>query len=239
MKRVLALQQTWDDPPGYLEEILNEHGIICETVEVEKAPLPPDLAPYQAIVVMGGPQHLYEDTHLDYLAQEQVLLRQAVAQDIPTLGICLGGQLLASALGAEVRRHEQSEIGFFRIPLTAEGQQDPLFAGLPGHQLAFHWHNDVFDLPAGSMRLASNDVAPNQAFRYGPCAYGLQFHIEVNTTILDTWIYHPLGNKELVATLNDAEAPIKLAKQWSECAATYQAHTRALFENFLRIANLI
>jgi GMP synthase (glutamine-hydrolysing) len=89
------------------------------------------------------------------------------------------------------------------------------------------------------MRLASNDVAPNQAFRYGPRAYGLQFHIEVNTTILDTWIYHPLGNKELVATLNDAEAPIKLAKQWSECAATYQAHTRALFENFLRIANLI
>jgi GMP synthase (glutamine-hydrolysing) len=238
MKRVLALQQTWDDPPGYLEDILNEHGIICDTIEVEKTPLP-ELAPYQAIVVMGGPQHLYADTHLDYLAQEQRLLRQAVERDMPTLGICLGGQLLASALGAEVRRHEQTEIGFFRIPLTEAGQQDPLFAGLPGYQLAFHWHNDVFELPTGATRLASNAIAPNQAFRYGACAYGLQFHIEVTTTILNNWIYHPLGNKELVETLNDEEAPVKLAREWSAYAATYQAHTRTLFENFLRIAELI
>jgi GMP synthase (glutamine-hydrolysing) len=238
MKRVLALQQTWDDPPGYLEDILNEHGIICDTVEVEKTPLP-DLAPYQAIVVMGGPQHLYADTHLDYLVQEQILLRQAVAQDIPTLGICLGGQLLASALGADVRRHDRSEIGFFRIPLTEAGSQDPLFAGLPGHQLAFHWHTDVFDLPAGSIRLASNETAPNQAFRYGSRAYGLQFHIELNTTITRNWLYHPIAVKELTETLNDADAPARLSREWTACAPIYQAHTRALFENFLRIANLI
>lgn len=238
MKRVLALQQTWDDPPGYLEEILDEHGIICDTIEVEKTPLP-DLAPYQAIVVMGGPQHLYADTHLEYLALEQILLRQAVAQDISILGICLGGQLLASALGANVRRHNCSEIGFYRIPLTEAGSQDPLFTGLPGHQLAFHWHSDVFDLPADSIRLASNEVAPNQAFRYGPRAYGLQFHIELNTAMANTWLTHPLAVKELTSTLNDDNAPARLAREWTEYAPLYQAHTRTLFENFLRIADLI
>jgi GMP synthase-like glutamine amidotransferase len=238
MKRVLALQQTWDDPPGYLEEILDEHGIICETIDVEKTPLP-DPALYQAILVMGGPQHLYADTHLSYLAQEQVMLRQAVAQDIPTLGICLGGQLLASALGAVVYRHNCSEVGFFRIPLTKAGCQDPLFAGLPDYQFAFHWHADVFALPSGSLLLASNGSSPNQAFRYGARAYGLQFHIELNEEITANWLHDPACIKEIAEMLNDADAPARLAQEWSTYASIYQAHTRLLFENFLRIAQLI
>jgi GMP synthase-like glutamine amidotransferase len=238
MKRVLALQQTWDDPPGYLEEILHEHGIICETIEVEKMSLP-DPAGYQAIVVLGGPQHLYADTHLPYIAQEQKLLRHAVAQDIPTLGICLGGQLLASALGAEVSHHHSTELGFYCIPLTEAGRQDPLFAGLPGHQLAFHWHSDVFELPASSIHLASTAIAPNQAFRYGSRAYGLQFHIELNQEIARIWLHHPLCVQEISATLNDESAPARIAQDWLEQAPTYQAHTRILFENFLHIAELL
>ncbi|HEX7734037.1 MAG TPA: type 1 glutamine amidotransferase [Ktedonobacteraceae bacterium] len=238
MKRVLALQQTWDDPPGYLEELLQEHGIICDTIEVEKMPLP-DPALYQAIIVLGGPQHLYADSHLSYMVRQQELLRQAVAQDIPTLGICLGGQLLASALGAEVRRHERSEVGFYRIPLTEAGRQDPLFAGLPGHQFAFHWHGDVFELPGGAIHLASNENAPNQAFRYGPRAYGLQFHIEMNEEIASIWLRDPICVKEISETLNDPDAPARLAREWLEHAPAYQDHTRTLFENFLRIAELI
>ncbi len=238
MKRVLALQQTWDDPPGYLAEILREHNIICETVEVEKTPLP-DPSQYQAIVVLGGPQHLYADTHLEYIALEQELLRLAVAQDIPTLGICLGGQLLASALGARVYLHERAEIGFYRIPLTMAGQQDQLFAGLPGHQLAFHWHADVFDLPANALLLASNENAPHQAFRYGKRAYGLQFHIELNAEIATTWLTDPVCAREISETLRDANAPARIAQEWTACASLYQAHTRLLFENFLRIADIL
>jgi len=238
MRRVLALQQTWDDPPGYLGEILHEHGIICDTVEVEKTPLP-DPTLYQAIIILGGPQHLYADTHLPYIAQEQELLRQAVTQDIPTLGICLGGQLLASALGATVRLHERAEIGFYRIPLTEAGRQDPLFDGLPGHQLAFHWHADVFELPTGSILLASNEVAPNQAFRYGSHAYGLQFHIELNTEIAANWLHDPTCVKEMSAMLNDENAPARIGREWVEYAPTYQTHTRILFENFLRLAKLL
>lgn len=238
MKRVLALQQVWDDPPGYLEEILHEHEIACDIVEVEHEPVP-DPTPYQAIIVMGGPQHLYADAHVAYIARELAVLRQAVAQDIATLGICLGGQLLASALGADVRRNHLSEVGFFQVPLTEAGRRDPLFAGLPGHQLAFHWHEDVFELPAGAICLASNETAPNQAFRYGSRAYGLQFHIELNTNLVDIWLRQPTFAREISQALGDDNAPARLVQEWTDHATTYQAHTRALFENFLGIAGLL
>jgi GMP synthase (glutamine-hydrolysing) len=238
MKRVLALQHVWDDPPGYLEEILRAHDIACETVDVQNMPVP-NPALYQAIVLMGGPQHLYADDGLAYLEQEKTMLRQAVAADIPTLGICLGGQLLASALEAEVRRHHLNEVGFFEIPLTEAGRQDPLFAGLPGYQLAFHWHSDVFDLPQGAVLLASNESAPNQAFRYGRYVYGLQFHIEINDEIAKCWLGDPACAREIIAALGDETAPARLAREWTEKGATYQQHTRMMFENFLRIAGLI
>lgn len=238
MKRVLALQHVWDDPPAYLEEILREHEIACEIIEVEKEALP-DLTPYQAILLMGGPQHVYADEDLPYLAREKAMLRQAIAEDIPTLGICLGGQLLASALGAEVRQHYLSEVGFFEIPLTEAGRQDPLFNNLPGKQLAFHWHSDVFELPTGAIRLASNENAPNQAFRYARRAYGLQFHIELNNELMHTWLHHPAFAQEIRLTLGDENAPTRLEQEWLTCAATYHAHTRMMFENFLRLADLL
>jgi GMP synthase (glutamine-hydrolysing) len=235
MKRVLALQHIWDDPPAYLEEILREHGIACDTVEVEHETLP-DFTAYQAIVLMGGPQHVYDGADLPYLAQEKAALLQAIDAHIPTLGICLGGQLLASALGAEVRRHHLTELGFFQIPLTEAGCQDPLFSGLPGHQFAFHWHEDVFDLPPGAILLASNENAPNQAFRYGTHTYGLQFHIELNNKLVQTWLGLPEFASDIAQTLNDPDAPTRLSQEWTENAPIYQQHTRTMFENFLRIA---
>jgi GMP synthase (glutamine-hydrolysing) len=238
MKRVLALQHVWDDPPGYLEAVLHEHAIDCDIIEVEKEAIP-DLTAYQAVIILGGPQHVYADEQYPYMAREKTLLRQAVAAEIPLLGICLGGQLLASALGAGVRQHHLSEVGFFEIPLTEAGRQDPLFAGLPGYQLAFHWHGDVFDLPTGALHLASNENAPNQAFRYGKHAYGLQFHIELNQDLINTWLHYPAFACEIRETLNEANAPERLEREWVEKASTYHTHTRILFENFLRIAGLI
>jgi GMP synthase-like glutamine amidotransferase len=238
MKRVLALQHVWDDPPAYLEEILHAHQIACETIEVQTMPLP-DPASYQAIVLMGGPQHIYADEEQAYLAREKALVRQAVAASIPTLGICLGGQLLASALGARVRRHQVAEVGFFEIPLTEAGRQDPLFAGLPGWQLAFHWHEDVFDLPEDAVLLATSELAPNQAFRYGSCAYGLQFHIELNTDMAQLWLSYPPFAREIATTLDDESAPTRLIQEWDEKGELYQAHTRTMFENFLRMAGLL
>ena len=238
MKQVLALQHVWDDPPGYLGEILQEYGISCEVVNVEQDPMP-DPTGYQAVVIMGGPQHVYDYAHLPYIEPEKALLRQAVEADIPVLGICLGGQLLASALGAEVRKHDLTELGFVQIPLTEAGRQEPLFAGLPDRYLGFHWHEDVFELPAGALLLASNERAPNQAFRYNTRAYGLQFHIELNTELAMTWLRTPELAREIDETLGEADASARLAQEWTACEALYSAHTRTLFENFLRIAGLL
>src|SRR5438128_4810404 len=121
MKRVLALQNYWDDPPGYLVEIMQEYGIACDTIKADEAPIP-DLYRYNALIVLGGPQHANAEDTYPYLAQEKELLRQVVEQDIPYLGLCLGGQLLASAMGAAVTRHSMCEIGFYEVQLTEEGQ---------------------------------------------------------------------------------------------------------------------
>jgi GMP synthase (glutamine-hydrolysing) len=238
MKRVLALQHEWDDPPGYLGEILAEYGIACDIVNVEHEPVP-DPTAYQAIIIMGGSQHLYADEHLPYLAQEKAALLLAIEAEVPTLGICLGGQLLARTLGAEVRKHHMAELGFFQIPLTEAGCQDPLFAGLPGHQLAFQWHEDVFELPAGAIHLASNENVPNQAFRYGKHVYGLQFHIELNAEIALDWLRFPESARKISKILGDVGAPTRLEQEWLAHFCLYHQHTRAMFENFLRIADLI
>ena len=236
MGRVLALQHVWDDPLGCLGELLQEHQIDCEVVNVEEAPIP-DPGGYDALIVLGGPQHVPAEDKYPYLVPEKALIRKAVEQDVPLLGICLGGQLLAHALGAEVRRHSMIELGFFEVQLTDEGLTDPLFQGLPDHQQIFHWHVDVFDIPTGGVRLATSENAPNQAFRYGRRAYGLQYHIEVTPDMFHTWLQYLPHDQEVVDTLGSDIAD-RIEREQSVCYPTYRDHTRIVFENFLKISGL-
>src|SRR5260370_4543978 len=163
-ERVLECQHSELDPRGYVGELLQEHSIPYDVVMVQEGTLP-DPKAYGAILSLGGPEYA-GDEDLSYLVQEKSLIRRAVDQDIPFLGICLGGQLLASALGAPIVRKGLTEIGFFDAQLTAEGMSDPLFAGLPGYQHIFHWHEDTYTLPEGARRFAVIPGAPEQAFRY-------------------------------------------------------------------------
>ena len=150
---------------------------------------------------------------------------------------CLGGQLLAHALGAPVRRHTMIELGFFQVQFTHEGDTDPLLRGLPASQLVFHWHMDVFEIPQGGVRLAFSGNTPNQAFRIGPRAYGLQYHIEVTPGMFNTWCQYPDYRQEIINVLGP-DAPDLLERQRIEHYPTYRKHTRIMFENFLRIAKL-
>lgn len=237
MKRVLALQNYWDDPPGYLGEIMQEHNIPCDIVNVEKDPFP-DPARYSAIIALGGPQNANAHDKYPYLLQEKEFLHVVVEQDIPYLGICLGGQLLASALNARVTRHHMTEVGFFTVELTNEGEKDPLFRGLPGYQQVIHWHEDTFALPGGAIKLASSENTANQAFRVGHRAYGLQYHIEVTSDMFDIWF----GEEDLLLNMSHPIEPAVLEQVKRDRLTHYQLyleHSRIVFENFLKISECL
>ena len=202
MKRVLALQFCWDDPPGYLGDIMQEHNIHFEIVEVDKYPVP-DPTQFDAILAMGGLQHVGENEKYPYLVGVESMIRKAVAEDIPYLGICLGGQLLAHALGAPVKRHSITPLGFFDVETTRMGKDDPLFHGLPDRVQVFHWHEDTFDIPQEAIQLACNTQTENQAFRYGRHAYGTQYHIEVTPEMIDMWFHFPEYRQEIVSALGE------------------------------------
>ncbi len=234
--RILLLQHAWDDTPGYVGYLLQQYAIPFDVVDVEKEVLP-DPCDYSAVIALGGPQHVYESEQYPYFVQERALLQRVVEQNIPYLGICLGGQLLADTFGGKVKRHTVPEFGFYTVQFTEEGQRDPLFAGLPGYQKVLHWHEDTFDLPEGAVLLATSENTENQAFRYSERAYGIQYHIEIDDTTLDTWLYHPLCKESILQTLGQA------AHEETEQARAvhfplYHQHTRILLQNFLRLSGL-
>ena len=180
---VLAIQHVEPETTGLIGEVLADAGAKVTTVRVfEGEPVPADIAPHDALVVMGGPMGVYEADRHSHLADEIELIRRAVERDVPVLGICLGSQLLAAALGSVVRP-ARKELGWFPVTLTAEGQADPLLTGLPAAFPVLHWHGDAFDPPPGSAALASSDLTPCQAFRHGPHV-GLLFHMEMSEPMI-------------------------------------------------------
>jgi len=123
-----------------------------------------------------------------FLKDEDEFLKKALKEEIPILGICLGAQLLAKACGAKIKKAKQKEIGWSKVNLTDKGKQDPLFRSLPLQLNVFEWHQDSFEIPKGALHLAESQDCPNQAFRFGKNAYGLQFHIEVTPQMIESWI---------------------------------------------------
>lgn len=149
------------------------------------AELPSSLDGVDAVVVMGGPQSAYSDDRFPTRSAELALLAEAIERGIPTLGICLGAQLLAVATGGRCYRGEAREIGWFPVEVT--GVNDPLFGGLPTFT-PLHWHRDTFDLPPGAVHLASSELYANQAFRIGERAWGIQFHTEVDQAAVELFV---------------------------------------------------
>jgi GMP synthase (glutamine-hydrolysing) len=141
--------------------------------------IPREIGDSAALVIMGGPQSVYEQKKFPWLRDEICLIEDVLKRGKPILGICLGSQLLAATLGANVYPGRQKEIGWHRITLSHSAASDGLFTGEPSSLTAFHWHGDIFDLPRGATLLASSALTANQAFRYGKNAYGLLFHMEV------------------------------------------------------------
>lgn len=144
-----------------------------------------------AVIVMGGPQSA-NDPHPCLLA-ELKLIQQAMASRTPVLGICLGAQLIAKALGARVYRNPEKEIGWAPVYFTDAAEGDPVFGGVDSPLTLFHWHGETFDLPAGSQWLAYSDKCRHQAFRFGSNVYGVQFHPEITPEMIVDWSSQPVN----------------------------------------------
>ena len=188
---VLVLQHIACEPPGAFEDVLTAAGADIHRVELDEGEPLPSWQDYVAIVAMGGPMSVNDDAELPWLTAEKQAIADAVKAGVPYWGSCLGVQLLAASLGARVYSGTQPEVGVLPVTLTEDGRSDPVFAGLPPEFLTLQWHGDTFDLPDGATLLASSPAYPNQAFRVGQTAYGVQFHVEVTEQMAREWAQVP------------------------------------------------
>jgi GMP synthase-like glutamine amidotransferase len=157
----------------------------------------PTVNDFDWLIILGGPMNIYEEDQYPWLIAEKQLIKQAIEKDKIVLGICLGSQLIADALGSRVYLGEHKEIGWFPLKTTDAVQQSKVFEFLPSELTVFHWHGDTFDLPEKATHLAYSEGCANQAFLYGDKVLGLQFHLEVDQQGLRQMIEN--GASELVA----------------------------------------
>lgn len=196
-RSVLVLQHAPWETPALIETALNGLPIVRRTLLEERSPELPPATQLLGLVVMGGPQDANDDQRYPGLRAERRLLAEAVAADVPVLGVCLGMQLLGLALGATLHLQHGKEIGFAPVNWSERGVRDPVlgafaacaFAGA-GSAAFLHWHSDAVELPRGAELLASTALTPVQAFRIGS-ALGVQFHPEADADLLRTWLATP------------------------------------------------
>ena len=215
--RVLVFRHSPSDGLGLIGDALDAHAISCDYVDLYAPPTSP--APVNeadALIFMGGSMSANDDS--PFITREIEYIRTAVSGGKPVLGVCLGAQLIAKALGARVYANHVREVGWAPVTFADAALRDPLFTGLAGAEVIFHWHGETFDLPSGAELLASSVACRNQAFRVGDRIYGLQFHLEVTPAMIVEWC----REDEACAGALDARHPID--------PHAHAAHTRELAE---------
>ncbi len=183
MAKIYVLQHHPVENLGSIADALEGAALAWQYVRIhEGQSVPTEMKGAGGLIVMGGPMGVYQTDRYPFLRDEMALINDAIKQNRPVLGVCLGAQIVAAALGAKVDRNPRGkEIGWHPIRLEPAASQDRLMRDVPETLTPFHWHGDIFDLPAGAVSLASSDKTPCQAFRYGDRTYGFQFHFEVTS----------------------------------------------------------
>lgn len=175
---------------GVIENWISEKNHILSTTHSYNGEKLPDVSAFDFLLVMGGPQSLSELDQYPYIRDEIKLVNQTIEKNKPVLGICLGAQIIAEALGAKTEKSPNKEIGLYPVEVTKEGLDDPVFKLFPAKFDVMHWHGDMPGMPDGAILLAKSEGCPRQAFRYGDRTYGLQFHLEMNGGLIKDMMEH-------------------------------------------------
>ena len=229
--RVLVLQHVDAEHPGTFRDCFREDGVCWDVVHLDRGERIPELAAYDGMLVMGGPQDVWEEDAHPWLVPEKAAIRRFVTElQRPFLGICLGHQLLADALGGTVAPGT-AEVGIITIARTADGQRDALLNGLPDPMTVLQWHGaEVTALPAAATLLASSADCRVQAFRVGPCAYGLQCHVEVGVDMVDEWAAIPAYAASLRQALGE-DGLARLRREVNERQSAFRTAAHGLYRN--------
>jgi GMP synthase (glutamine-hydrolysing) len=228
---LLALQHIACEPPAAFEDELLARGHDLHRVELDEGEPLPDWREFDAVIVMGGPMGAYEEELHPWLVEEKRAIAAAARAGHPVWGVCLGAQLLASALGAAVYRGPEAEVGLLPVELTPAAADDPVFRDAPRSFPTLQWHGDTFDLPDGATLLASSPAYANQAFVYER-AYALQFHLEVSPDVAAEWGEVPAYSASLEA-IRGPGALDRLVGEVTDNAETTLPLARDLFGRWL------
>ena len=232
--KILVFQHVPYEPLGTLDPLLKEAGFRIRYVNFGREPdARPSLDGYEALIILGGPMNSDEIDAYPNLLTEVELIRAAVDRGKSVLGICLGAQLLAKALGGAVARNPVREIGWYDVRLTDEGRRDPVLSAFTPEQQVFQWHEDGIALPPGAVHLAESPASPVQAFRHGEHAYGFQFHLEVDRSLIERWLTVPANQ----ATLQDEAGridPDEIRRQTGTSIGDLQSLSRDTFSRWIQ-----
>ena len=221
MSDVLVVQNTRIESSGYLGELLSRDGFDITSINAKHEIIPNKK--FSLVVILGAPESANDD--FPYLIEEQQLIKNSVNDDIPVLGICLGSQLIAKTFGAKVYSGPKKEIGFYNDLKISSNST--FFSGFQNPFTVFHWHGDTFDLPQGALRLASSEHYLNQAFQY-KSAIGLQFHLEVNEEMVNSWLDNTKEKLQKISYIN----PQEIRSEINENISIVKSNMKNFYNNF-------
>ena len=234
-KKILVCQHVPYEILGTLNPKFKEHGFRIRYVNFGRFPqMQPALKDIDGLVILGGPMNVDETEKHPHLSYEVTMIQEALQRDIPILGICLGSQLIAKALGAKVSPNHQKEIGWYDIEQNEAGREDPLFSHFENRERIFQWHGDTFAIPDGALHLARSETCAHQAFRFGDKVYGLQFHLEVDEAMIARWLTVPGNVEELKKTFPSGYSE-QILQETPQYIERLKALSHETFEGFIQL----
>ncbi len=230
---VLIFQHIACEKLGTGAAVLEQEGIELRVVHLYDGEVPPpDWASAAGLVFLGGPMNVYQEQQYPFLKTENEIIKEAIRRGKPTLGLCLGAQLIAKAAGARVYAGRQKEIGWYPVCLTPQAQAQGLLAGFPSPLNVFQWHGDTFDLPPGATPLGSSDLFANQGFCLADRIYALQFHLEVNLKMIEEWLEEYQEELSGIYSPQQIEGIRRASRRQVK---TLQRQAQTLFQRFARL----